>query len=41
MRRWCTLRAEIFARFHDAAPEYLLPGAIDRDASGERIPFAR
>ena len=39
MRRRRSLRAEIFARFDEAAAEELLPGAVDRDARRQRVPF--
>ena len=37
MRGPVALRAEIFAGEDDAAPEDLLPDAVDRDARGQRI----
>ena len=40
MRRCFGLRTELVDRFHDAATEKGLPGAIDDDTGGERVVFA-
>ena len=37
MRRRRSLRAEVLAGLDEAAAEELLPGAVDRDARGQRV----